>query len=310
MIDSVKNVIILVTDIALLIWDLDPVLTSQASGVISNFPPTWVLPFIVRRAAFPYQPIPALMRAWVTFFSLNIWYYAHFGKPGFDFLLWDDSTPVGGHAYTYELTLPSKCTPLSTSDAKQLAVEAAVPKLTLSQVHHLHNFPMMDTGIKHNRLCDGQQVLLWEGYRHGLYTYAKPSQVEEEPPSSPVHNRFHIPQDSIPLNGETFPEVRKDVFGVEIIRYAGLYKDDVYPVWGDNERADSRPQPIFGAATFDPASGLLASVSIDGKTIIIHDYLGAFGGAVTKKRSVLRRAAGSVGKLVRRLTQENVLTIS
>ncbi|PPR00138.1 hypothetical protein CVT24_008940 [Panaeolus cyanescens] len=309
MINSVQNVVILITDIVVLIWDLEPILNNNVSGKMSYFPPTWVLPFVIRRTTAPFEPIPVFMRSWVTFFSLNIWYYTHLENQGFDYLLWDEATVVGGHAYTYELALPPKSKDSQSSEHQKADVNVNA-KLRLSQIHHLHNFPMTDTGIKHNRLCDGHQVLLWEGYRHGLYTYAKPSQIDDEPPTSPVYTRFDIPESSAPLNGETYPVVRQDVLGIELVRYASLYKDDIYPVWTGDESADSRPQPIFGAATFDPVSGLLASVSIDGKTIIIHDYLGSFGGAVMKKRSILKRAAGSVGKLVRRLTQENVLTIS
>lgn len=277
MVDYTRKLVILVTDLNVIIWDLERILTNTTHGKLEGYKPMWTLPFTIRRPRHPYQRIPDWMHSWATFVSLNISYYTLRPIPGFDVLIYDDIAK-GGKIYSYEFLFQDRESPSSPGTTKQgKTIDDLHPRVALGQVHNIPDYPTRDTGIKHNRLCDGHQVVLWENYRAGLYTMIKPSSVNDEPEDDNIHPPAHfypIPDSTI---GDMFPHIDENIVGTEMQRHSSVNPDVEYPAWAPHETAASRVEPIFGASTFDPASGRMCSTSVDGMSIILHDYLGEFG---------------------------------
>ncbi|PPR00141.1 hypothetical protein CVT24_008943 [Panaeolus cyanescens] len=276
MIDYPRKLVMLMTDLNVLIWELDPLLFVPGSGQMVNFRPQWSLPFSIRNSSSPFS-ITARMRSWSTYVSLNICYYTHCPIPGFDVLTYDDLARVG-ILYTYDFAFPDQEPHSAVAGMSGHAnIDDSRPRVVLAQAHHIHDYPARDTGIKHSRLCDGNQVVVWEDYRAGLYVLCKPSSMDNDYQAAihpPGIDLSPIPDST---TGETFPHVNKDQVGIEMVRYTSVNPNVEYPVWKSHETANTRAEPIFGASTLDPASGLMCSTSLDGRSIILHDYLGDFG---------------------------------
>ncbi|KAF9051929.1 hypothetical protein BJ165DRAFT_1451907 [Panaeolus papilionaceus] len=235
-IDSVQGVFIALTDRNALFWDLNEIISIKKSGHIDSFPPKWLKSFRITLFSDPNSDAPMLESQLRFLFSLNIWYYTSYPLPGFDMIFWDallDKT----YNYTFEIAYDCK--------------KGGEPSIRLAQMHLIPNIHRQNIGIKHNRLCSGKTVLLWERYDDGRYfIVVKPTLVED---------------------GSWVPLSHAYGHGAELV-----FSPSEVPISDQAHHGLLQSDP-FGASTFDPVSGYLCTTSAWRKSVVISDYLGAFG---------------------------------
>ncbi|PPQ69764.1 hypothetical protein CVT24_002976 [Panaeolus cyanescens] len=230
LVDTVRRTFIVITDrYILLFWDLDRITSIKKSGHIPSFPPKWVKPVIFGEPTSPLSPGPAHTHRHAFFFSLNTWHHTRSLLSGFDVLVWNTSLDRT-YCYTYEIHYDKD--------------KDNEPDIRIAQLHLIPNIDGHDVGIKHNRLCAGKTILVWERYVDGrLFAVVKPTLVQD-------------------LNSKDGPPVHEYDFGTELVRY----------MKGD----DTKKVPL-GLSTFDPVSGRLCTTDRGGTSITVSDYLGDFG---------------------------------